>query len=162
MPRRAKAPPPEFPYSVHKTGGWRGQWLRVRRWHSRLPTAAAQDREDFLYAFFQSCASFRDWLIHDRPPTLTQQDIETLVKTYVELRLCQDIANATKHFQLDDPKMHREFSAAREYLPAPVAGGTASSALVILSTGSKYDALALANRCVEIWQTFLILHGLEK
>jgi hypothetical protein len=162
MPRRQKqAPPPEFSYSLHKAGGWRGQWDRIHRWHSRLMAGAAADREDFLYAFFQNCAFLPEWLRRDRPPGLRQSELEAFIKNHVELRLCQDIANATKHFALDDPKMPREFSAAREYVPAPIRGGKASAVAVVLADGVKYDALMLAGRCLEIWRSFLSERGLD-
>ena len=153
---------PQFPYSLHKAGGWRGQWHRVRRWHSRVQTGEPVDREDFLYAFFQNCASLRDWLKYDRPESLEQRELEDLVKNHVELRLCQDISNATKHLQLSDPKMRREFAQAREYVPAPVKGGSPSSTIVLLADGQKYDALVLVDRCVEIWRSFLKTHSLDQ
>ena len=163
MPRRLnQPPPPEFPHSLHKAGGWRGQWQRVRRWHSRLKACRATDREDFLYAFFQNCAFVRDWLKNDRPANVNQHELESLVGNHVELRLCQDISNATKHLRLDDPKMPREFSAAREYVPAPLGGDEPSADVVVLADGVKYDALALADRCLDIWQSFLRDHELDE
>lgn len=164
MPRKPKGPlpPPQFQHSLHKAGGWRGQWQRVRRWYSRVQIGEPVDREDFLYAFFQNCASLRDWLKYDRPESLAQRELEDLVKNHVELRLCQDISNATKHLQLSDPKMRREFAQAREYVPAPVSGGLPSSTIVLLADGQKYDALVLADRCIEIWHSFLETHGLNQ
>ena len=153
-------PPPEFPHSVHKAGGWHGQWQRVHRWHTRLKASGAADREDFLYAFFQNCAFLPEWIRRDRPTNLRQHEVEDLVRNHVELRLCQDISNATKHFSLDDPKLSREFSAAREYVPAPLGGGEPSAAAVVLAEGVKYNALELADRCLEIWQSFLRDHRL--
>jgi len=161
MPRKPKQlSPPELPQSLHKAGEWRGQWQRVNRWHSRLMAGSAAHREDFLYAFFQNCAFLPEWLRRDLLSGLRQGELEDLVKVHAELRLCQDIANATKYFALDDPKMSREFSAAREYVPAPVGGAASSVATVVLADGVKYNALALAGRCLEIWKSFLRERGL--
>ena len=102
-------PAPELPWSWHKSPGWQGQFARVRRWYNRIHDARhPADIEDHLYAFFQNCCHLREWLQEAR--VVPQASIEQLFRDSEELRLCQDIANATKHHSLIDPKQSREFS----------------------------------------------------
>ncbi len=155
MARRREPPPPELPFSLHKRGGWQTQWERVSRWRVRVHESGGVEREDFLYAFFQNCASFRDWIRANRPASMTQRELEDFVRANFELRLCQDISNGTKHFALNDPKMPREFAMAREYVPAPLSGGSPSSTQVVFSEGAKHNLVELVDRCFLLWSEFL-------
>jgi hypothetical protein len=154
-------PPPELPWTWHKSAGWRGQWQRIHRWHSRITKAhELHDAEDFLYAFFQNAYHFRDWLISDNAVAKAMAD--QLFATCIELRLCGDICNSTKHFVLSRPKQPREFSLAREYRGDGLGnfGPRQSEAFVVLSDGKTYDAIALADICLRKWETFLQSSGL--
>lgn len=63
----------EIGLSEHLNSGWRGQYLRVLRWHERVTRLGSCDGEtitlatafDELYAFFQNCFHLRDWLKND-------------------------------------------------------------------------------------------------
>ncbi len=158
--RKGPSLSPEFPHSIHKRGGWSEQWDRLSRWYQRVHESRGVDREEFLYAFFQNCASFRDWIHANRSPNVTKVTLEELVRSNTELSVCQDISNGSKHFALNDPKMPREFARAREYVPAPLAGGVSAWSFVILSDGHKYDVVDLADTCYRLWQTFLRDHNL--
>ena len=57
------------------------------------------DIEDFLFAFSQNCAHLRDWLLTDK--AIAQQDLDKFFATHDEMRVCQDICNATKHVAVD-------------------------------------------------------------
>ncbi len=144
----------ELPWSWHRSPGLRGQLERVRRWHRRLIAASSrEDVEDFLYAFFQNCYHLRDWL---QPPAFDRGLVERLFDENVELRICRDICNMTKHFELSKlPFTGREPSLAREYAGIGRGWFEDDSNLVVLSAGEKYDALRLASRCLEIWEDFL-------
>jgi hypothetical protein len=84
------------------------------RWHRRLKaTKQPNEVEDFLYAFFVTCAHVRDWLLATK--AVPQRALEAFCSSE-EFRLCQDFRNAIKHFPLSDPRQRREFSLAREYL----------------------------------------------
>jgi hypothetical protein len=151
MTPRSKPPDPELPWSWHKSLGWRGQLARLRRWRRRLhATHDLQEAEDVLYAFFQNCYHFRDWLVAEA--AVPQVDIDRLFAAHTELRLAGDICNATKHLTLSRPKQPREFSLAREYR-GPRRGWFGleeSETFVVLSDGAKYEALELADTCMEI------------
>lgn len=105
--------------NLYERGGGRGQLERVGRWHARLRTAAADDYLDFLYAFFQNCNHLAHWVSSDAPGGAAE--VQKLVAQTVELRVCRDICNATKHFTFGrPPKVQGGFADGREY--RPVAG----------------------------------------
>lgn len=152
-------PAPELPWSWHKSPGWQGQFARVCRWYKRIQQAKVpSDIEDYLYAFFQNCFHLREWLQEAR--VVPQASIEQLFRDNEELRLCQDIANATKHRSLVDPKQSREFSLARVYVGESHGWFESDTALVVLSEGNQHDALELAGRCLELWENLLDSNGL--
>ena len=148
---------PELPWSWQKIAGWRGQFDRMIRWHRRLTTASdPRDVEDYLYAFFVTCTHVRDWVLAEH--AVPQKDLESFCASE-DLRLCQDVCNAIKHFSLSDPKQGREFSLAREYVGAGRGRFGGNCTLVLLSLGKQHDAFELADRCVTHWTDFLTKHG---
>ena len=155
--RRGSPPPPELPWSLRKSPGWQGQYDRMLRWHRRLKATMRPDEvEDFLYAFFVTCAHVRDWLLATN--AVPQRDLETFCSSE-DFRLCQDFCNAIKHFSLSDPKQGREFSLAREYLGAGRGHFGSDATPVLLSRGKQHDVFDLADRCLDAWRRFLRSHG---
>lgn len=143
---------PELGWSRHMTGGWRGQAGRVRRWHSRLRAAGVEDRADFLYAFFENALHLRDWLLDSGE--VDAGTLDALFKNKEELKLCRDIANSHKHRSIDRLSQPRPPSELWEYAPgAGNLGGDVS--IVIVSNGTKHDALELADRVMAAWEDFL-------
>lgn len=72
---------------------------------------------DFMYAFFQSTYHLRDWLVSDG--VATKEKIKLLFISSVELQLCCDVCNATKHLRYDNytidpkPRINREWNHYR-------------------------------------------------
>lgn len=133
-------------FSLHKSGGWKGQLRRIERWHRRLTEAAqigSDDLEDFSYAFFQNAFHLRDWLVKDFPHL--KRNIEAAFSANNELGVCRDIANATKHFKIDRrASVDTNISIAREYDPrAPN-----KTRLTVLAD-VQYDLISLANECLD-------------
>ncbi|MFN0071071.1 MAG: hypothetical protein ACKVVP_06225 [Chloroflexota bacterium] len=144
----------ELPWSLHSSRGWRAQFERANRWYDRLiRTTNPQDAEDYLYAFFQAYYHLREWLLvsgYDRSA------IERLFAERVELRLCQDLCNLTKHFRLTrTPAMEIQPVIVREYVGPGRGWCEDDSVLVVLSRGAKYDARQLASSCLGLWMTLL-------
>lgn len=155
--------PPELPWSLHKSGGWTAQYDRVKRWHKRLQSIRAsrtatdnqEEALDFIYAFFQNCSHLRDWILYSK--ATKQNSVEEFFANFYEMKLCQDISNGTKHFQLNDPKQSREFSLAREYVPPSWIGERPhdNEKWVILLEGEKLDIFDLSDRCMSLWEEFI-------
>jgi len=144
---------PVLGWSLHMTGGYKGQFERVKRWCERAKSARSEhDQLDFLLAFFENSLALRDWLIDTE--SAEKQEIVALFSKHVELRIKRDLANSFKHHSIDRTSQQRPPSIAIEYAPEHPTFGT-EGRLVVLSEGKKYEALALADRCVDIWQQFL-------
>lgn len=150
-PYRGK--PPVLGWSLHMTGGWQSHLARIERWYNRSSSARDEhDQMDFLYAFFESSFALRDWLIDTG--AMSQEATESLFLKHVELRINRDLANSLKHHSITRPSQEQPPSIVVEYAPEyPTFGG--DRRLVILSEGRKYEALALAGRCLEIWHKSL-------
>lgn len=147
--------------NIYRHGGWQGQLARVRRWHQRiqgLQSGRSEDDTDssvldYAYTFFQNCNHLADWISNDAPDR--RADVERLIRATPELRICRDIANATKHLDLDrPPKMADGFADGVEYVPW---GGGAVSPFVIAG-GEKYQLFDLVDRCMEAWERFADAH----
>ena len=135
------------------TGGWQSHFDRVERWYERSKSARSEhDQLDFLLAFFDNSFALRDWLIDTG--AAKKKEIESLFSGHVELRINRDLANSFKHHSIDRPSQEQPPSIAIEYAPERPTFRT-DCRLVVLSEGEKYEALALAGRCLEIWRGFL-------
>lgn len=90
---------------------WEKQYRRVQRCLHRIQNlnkiheSEAEEYEDLLWCYFQNCWHLKDWLKNDPSMSRTQVDeIKRLVdrgeSSSVALKVCSDLANATKHFKL--------------------------------------------------------------
>jgi hypothetical protein len=76
----------------------------------------------------------------------------------IELQLCRDLANLTKHRGLDRrPATNAEPSVARVYVSGGGGWFGSDAALVVLTDISDvpFDLLQLADRCLVLWSAFL-------
>lgn len=155
-------------WSRHKSHGWKGQYDRTHRWHDRVTrigtrqtqSADTEAEHDTLYAFFQNCYHLRDWLLNSG--AVQQRDLEDFFRIHVELRVCQDICNGTKHLGLDRPKVDGEFSIGREYVDPsdPRDRPHLNETWFVIAAGEKYDLFDLAGRCMQLWDEFVHRHAL--
>ena len=146
--------------SLHNSDGWEAQWGRVERWYKRMTTAKNKpDILDFTFAFFQACAALPEWL--ELTGAVTREEVGAFVNSHVELGICQDVSNVTKHCSLTR-KGHEdnELSIIREYSPPNnlhfrpgYYGGDAR--LTIVADKRTYDVRELADTCIETWRTYL-------
>lgn len=155
--------------SVHKSGGWQGQYERVKRWHSLVQKIGGQQKKgdteqehDFVYAFFQNCYHLRDWLQNSR--AVAQSKLEDFFRQHEPMRVCQDVCNGTKHWRLDRAKVDAHFSIGREYVPANWPGNRPqlNASWFLICGSTKYDIFQLADTCMSLWDSFLRAEGLLK
>jgi len=139
-------------HSLHKHGGWRGQYDRMHRWYDRVVSAETPD-QDFLLAFFQNCYALRDWLINTG--TLNAKDLNSFVGQSGYMQMCRDLSNGSKHFKIDQAPRDQDFVILREY-----DGPSRPPRLTLLSNGDQMDLLDLAKKCLSEWDAFLSQHGL--
>ncbi len=139
-----------LPWSIHKNGGWQGQWHRVERWRQLVPEAAYIDPSsdetlDYVYAFFQNFHSLRYWLCTAK--VVPQQGIEAFCSSHVELKVIRHVCNATKHLSIQraaDP----DVSILREYW-------WDSWRLQALHGAERYDLLELIDKSMHLMRDFL-------
>lgn len=145
-----------LPWSWHKSLGYRGQLERLERWYVRARQAKeVHEIEDYLYAFFQGCHHLREWLPEQEFPP---QAVSQFLAAHIELQVCRDLANLTKHRELGrPPATSAEPSIARVYVANGLGWFGGDAALVALTDVSDrpYDLLELANRCLTLWSEFL-------
>ena len=158
------ARPRDLEWSWERSPGWRGQFHRVLRWHKRLlRQAGSSDLDqtfDVALAFFINCYHLHDWL--GRSGEVSADDLDRLFTASLPLRVCADIANIAKHYDLTQaPRMTRQLSVAREYVPGGSGWFGTDGALKVLADGGTYDFLELASACRDAWTRFLEDRGLN-
>lgn len=145
-----------LPWSWHKSPGYRGQLERIERWYARSrQTKDLREIEDYLYAFFQGCHHLREWLPEEE---FSSQLVSQFLAANVELQVCRDLANLTKHCELDRrPATAAEPSVMRVYAPSEGGWFGSDAALVVMTDVSDvpFDLLELAHRCLVLWSAFL-------
>jgi len=158
------------PNSIHTAHGWQGQYARVRRWYARVELVAsarahqgdALADQDFIYAFFQNCHYLREWLL--RFSAVPKAELDAFWNTSLELQLCRDICNSTKHVDVSQPSQSPFVSFFREYdhfhVPSPGEGPHAMVQMNVRVGETKLDVFELAGRCMHQWDEFLRKRGL--
>lgn len=154
-----------FP-SVHKDGGWKGQYWRMIRWHKKFIATNPGDFEspgiheqlDIVYACFQNIFFLKDWLIHDAH--LSSTLLNDFINNNIELQLCRDICNGTKHFNLNHASVDADFTIIREYNPFHKVWNEQRNNAIILSGGHKFELKKLASDCISLWDLFLLTNNL--
>lgn len=155
--------------------GWQEQWARVCRWRADLSRTYAGRSDltstealDHAYAFFVSCDHMADWLgLDDQERVLVQQ-------TYAPLAACKQVAEgrrrirvSARHAGRDDSPLRRTPRSTLMARPAPtlqhgcwftVTPG--ESAAAVPGGGHSWDALDLADACLDAWRTVLGEHHL--
>jgi hypothetical protein len=139
--------------------GWLGQYRRMLRWRDRLSEIYGSDDVDtiydFTYAFFQSCYHLRDWLVSD--DAATKNEIAALFNSSVELQLCRDICNATKHLRYDNKSIDSRPRIGREWDPWRKEWHG-----WYLYSDKRRPISELVHGCVAAWDKFLNEKGLKE
>lgn len=149
-----------LPWSLHKGVGGKSQFQRLERWCHRVEEARTkEDLADFIFTFFQNCFHLKDWL--KKTDEVPEVDLEKLTSDNIELQICRDICNATKHFSLTTPSQEYEISFIQEYCPPRFGGGWygGDARLLVVADDKNYDAKELMYKCLNIWKEFLLAKG---
>lgn len=140
------------------------QFNRVERYLKKIED---QDRDstaydDDLWSFFQSCYHLKDWIKND--PYVAgeiQRTVEGFVNGNEDLRICADLANRSKHLDLDkNIREDAKVTSRNVKILVPTAGsdsvGTSTCEHIItLGDGRTRIALDVARKAVEAWKGFL-------
>ena len=130
------------------THGWQYQWWRVER---RLEgVRAVYDGQrggtdvalDTVLTFFEAVHHLKDWLGNDPTSGMTKAAGDTLINASLNLQLCADIANGSKHLALTSARTgDTSTTIARNDATVYAGTGTAAHRFYITSENTEYDAL---------------------
>jgi hypothetical protein len=121
-------------------------WHRIKRWYRRLLEIESDESPEFTdYAIvvLLLCFSMRDWLINSG---VEKPSVDGLFSS-IELQVCRDVANGTKHFRIDHPSVDRHHEIIRTYVP-PLPNGTSRNKLVLHAGGKSYGLREFCAECV--------------
>ncbi|MDX3973488.1 hypothetical protein [Shinella sp.] len=106
--------------SIDTAGGWKNHLKRIARWKERSLSALAStsscdihDAADTVLAYFVWCHSFRDWLLQTK--AIDRQTLDSKLSNYPDWKVCRDIANRCRHYELTHNPSDKYWSMAREY-----------------------------------------------
>jgi hypothetical protein len=149
-----------FP-SVHKHKGWVGQYQRMIRWYEKFKKTdpgdfealGIEDDHDILFTCFQNIFILKDWLHHSA--SIPKKTLNDFIETNLELQICRDICNGTKHFDLKQASVDNDFTIIREFVPFHKERDLNRNRIIILTGGHKYELKELAHKCILLWNQFL-------
>jgi predicted nuclease of restriction endonuclease-like (RecB) superfamily len=78
-----------------------------------------------------------------------------LVSSNIEIKICKDICNGTKHLAISTPRIDKDFAIFRDYKPFHKALGMRSTELKIYADGQNYSLPDLMFRCIKAWDNFI-------
>jgi hypothetical protein len=137
------------------------QLARVRRFLKRIETHDRSwlDYDDDIWSFFQNCWHLKDWIKNDSAvPESVRTALEDELKNWPDLMVCVDLANATKHLQLNNPRV----GAKHSHKNYSIVVGSSSKVEYFIDKGdgSRVDGVTLADACVVAWEGVLAKFGL--
>jgi hypothetical protein len=144
---------------------WYAQWYDVRE-HLRTVDAdcqpgAYQGNQRVKRAFenfFTECFHLGDWLWDDKATGLTKKQVSAFILKDPALRVCEGVANTSKHRTRSQPGAMTAWIAS----VTPDEKGTRATVEWSQSQNSgTTDAFAVARRCVDAWDGYLKAIGLQ-
>lgn len=121
-----------------------------------------------FFNFVVTAYSLADWVQNDPSiPTAAHNDLANFRSTN-ELQICRDLANASKHFQLDpkrnpNPAVTSTLSEQGFGIGRFAVGGYGvgeEEISVDLSAGNTMNGLDLVQNMLKAWQQFFTKHGI--
>lgn len=115
---------------------------------------------DDVFSFFIHCYHVRDWIIQLNKACVTRPDVDAFIDSHIELRICADLCNGTKHCTLT----HKSRTVSQPHLAMKsfCSKGTndqmtsTRGKFWIIADGHFHDALELAERCMALWDEFIL------
>lgn len=147
---------------------WHEQWRRMQRYIQLLRASRDEYRNDRhgtegyrdeLYATFQALWHLKDWLKNDTDQQVA--DIGKRAEKWLEttdakhLQIAADVAHGSKHLRVDDKRADGS-SQTRNDAEVRIGRGVRHTFWIEdARDGTEYEAVDLAERCIEEWRTFL-------
>ena len=158
---------------MNVSSGYKEQYGRVQRWHTRFQTldagrehnVSSDNYVDEIYAFFMNCFHLKDWIKHDRAVSTPVRDaVEDYVNSERALCLCADICNSLKHLELVRSRSGEGPTFGKKAFGLVLGPGeppVISLKYEIETASGPVDAFQLATECVASWDAFLANNGLK-
>jgi hypothetical protein len=93
---------------LYKYNSFKALFEKLRRDRNRLWKAIKDENEtelcDNFFDFCVTAHALRDWVIKENSCVLTENAVHNTCNSYEVLQMCRDIANANKHFGLNEDK----------------------------------------------------------
>lgn len=151
-------------------GSWEQQWEQVLIGSQRVSAVYAGRWDNIadavfdIRAFFLTCHHLGEWIGGDETvPQAARDRVGEVVESSVELKICTDIANGSKHRTLITAKTGDLSTGIASNDPTWVyvgPGGGTQYNFRVTSDGKEYDVSDLARACVSEWYRFLLGEGL--
>jgi len=137
---------------------------RIRQFYAGegIPYEENKNHDDDVISFFIHCYHVKDWIITSNKIGPSKKEVENYINNNEALRICADICNGEKHYKLQrnsrtgkQPHMASRNYSATYYTPASGQPARIKGSYKILSKEHFFDALELAEACVELWDRFI-------
>ena len=144
------------------------QFSRVQRALARVEknkNRVLEEYEDDIWCFFQNCWHLKDWVKNDGAISIKHRDaVEKDVRKFEELKICEDLANRSKHLKLTrNIQMNAEVKKRNTIIFAgpPGEGYGKYEFKIQTANGREFDAIEVAKKSVEHWETILRSYGVD-
>ncbi|WP_431229142.1 hypothetical protein [Burkholderia contaminans] len=136
---------------------------KLHRDQSLLDSEVTADR---FFNFVVTAYSLVDWVANDPHVPLPAKEALTAFRQAVELKICRDIANSMKHFQLNSQSRQKSITAGTGLDQGFGRGrwghggfGIGEPEITVeLNDGSNFDALVFAASVLQLWRSFFSTH----
>jgi len=138
---------------------------KMRCIYSGIFSSSGHDKESYdddVITFFIHCYHIRDWIIHLNKIGVTSKEVDDFINSHTSLKICADLSNGSKHCKLmrglrteRQPHIVSKQHRTSTYFTGNGGGENMKSKYSILSNTNIYDALELAEKCVELWAQFI-------
>lgn len=153
--------------SADTLGGWKNHYRRMRRWEERslrllkdLPASDFHEAIDMALAYFLWSHSLREWLINDSK--IAVRELDGALAKYPVWKLCRDVANRTRHFELTKGPTDKDWSAFREYDPfSIVLEGKETHIACFYFDGKRYRITDAVLQSANMWADIVKQFGLS-
>lgn len=148
----------------HMSAKWEQQLQRTKRYlqkfrqvnDGRPHDQHASNYDDVVITFFQHCYHVKDWIKND-PACGSWSSVESFINATLELAICADICNATKHLTLKTQRSGSTPQITGSHLQLNIGGEIPAISIKyeIDASDGPMDAFELAEKCVAAWDQFV-------
>lgn len=119
--------------------------------------------EDDVVSFFIHCHHIADWVAQLNCKGISLENVNQFINSHEELKVCADFCNGSKHCRLERKRTQSQpHMISKSYWSTDIASiphvnkpGIERAVFKIASHNASYDALELAERCMELWGEYV-------